>query len=205
MAEGKSVMQNTNTVRGQCWQAGKGFPGSAHHRGYGETPFRVDVMTQTTPRWLTEAEQTAWRAFLAANRLLMLELEKGHQRDGLSSSDYEVLVHLSEAPGKRLRMWELAKGTLLEKSRLSHQITRMERAGLVARESCPGDRRGQFAVLTEKGWETIQRVAPNHVDLVRAYFIDRLNPEQVQTLTEIFAPMAEDLRSRCPKAEEADL
>lgn len=162
-------------------------------------------MTQIAPRWLTEAEQTAWRAYLAASRLLTLELEKGHQRDGLSGSDYEVLVRLSEAPGHRLRMWELAKGTLLEKSRLSHQITRMERAALVTRESCPGDRRGQFAVLTEKGWETIQRVAPNHVELVRAHFIDRLTPEQVEKLTEIFAPMAEDLRSQCPKDEAADL
>lgn len=153
-------------------------------------------------RWLSGAEQRAWRSYLAANRLLALELEKGYQRHGLSSSDYEVLVHLSEAPERRLRMWELAKGTLLEKSRLSHQITRMERAGLVRRESCPGDRRGQFAVLTEHGWDTIRRVAPSHVEQVRAFFIDRLSPDQVQTLTEIFAPMAEDLRQQCPKDED---
>jgi DNA-binding MarR family transcriptional regulator len=161
-------------------------------------------MTQTTPAWLTEAEQRAWRAYLAANRLLSAALEKGHQLNGLSSSDYEVLVRLSEAPGHRLRMWELAKDTLLEKSRLSHQITRMERVGLVARESCPGDRRGQFAVLTEQGWQTMQRVAPRHVEQVRQFFIDRLTPAQVETLTEIFAPMAEDLRSQCPKDEAAD-
>jgi DNA-binding MarR family transcriptional regulator len=120
----------------------------------------------------------------------------------LSSSDYEVLVWLSEAPGQRLRMWELAKWTVLEKSRLSHQITRMERAGLVRRESCTGDRRGQFAVLTDFGWETIQRVAPSHVELVRKSIIDRLESEQVQTLTEIFAPMAEDLRQACPDDAE---
>ncbi len=160
-------------------------------------------MTALAPRWLSESEQHAWRSFIAANRLLSVELEKGHQQHGLSSSDYEVLVQLSEAPERRLRMWELAKGTLLEKSRLSHQITRMERAGLVRRESCPGDRRGQFAVLTDHGWSTIERVAPFHVEQVRAYFIDRLTPEQVQTLTEIFAPMAEDLRQQCPKDDDA--
>jgi DNA-binding MarR family transcriptional regulator len=150
-------------------------------------------------RWLSDDEQRAWRAYLAANRLLMLELEKGHQQHGLSGSDYEVLVNLSEAEGGRLRMWDLAKRTLLEKSRLSHQITRMEKAGLVRRESCEGDRRGQFAVLTDLGWQTIQRVAPEHVELVRAHLIDRLDDEQLKTLTEIFAPMADDLRQRCPK------
>jgi DNA-binding MarR family transcriptional regulator len=152
-------------------------------------------------RWLTDDEQRGWRAYLTANRLLMLELEKGHQQHGLSSSDYEVLVNLSEAPDRRLRMWDLARRTLLEKSRLSHQITRMEKAGLVRRESCEGDRRGQFAVLTEHGWETIQRVAPFHVEQVRALFIDRLDAEQLKTLTEVFAPMADDLRQRCPKDE----
>ena len=152
-------------------------------------------------RWLSDDEQRAWRAYLAANRLLMLELEKGHQQHGLSSSDYEVLVNLSEAEDGRLRMWDLAKRTLLEKSRLSHQITRMEKAGLVRRESCEGDRRGQFAVLTDLGWETIQRVAPHHVELVRAHLIDRLDEVQLKTLTEIFAPMADDLRQRCPKDE----
>jgi DNA-binding MarR family transcriptional regulator len=152
-------------------------------------------------RWLSEDEQRTWRAYLTANRLLSLELEKGFQQHGLSTSDYEVLVNLSEAPERRLRMWELAKVTLLEKSRLSHQITRMERAGLVRRESCPGDRRGQFAVLTDHGWETITQVAPAHVELVRNMFIDRLDGEQLKTLTEVFAPMADDLRLSCPKDE----
>lgn len=160
-------------------------------------------MTAPAPRWLSEAEQSAWRSYLAANRLLAVELERGHQQHGLSSSDYEVLVRLSEVPERRLRMWELAKGTLLEKSRLSHQITRMERAGLVRRESCTGDRRGQFAVLTDLGWETIEKVAPFHVEQVRSIFIDRLTPDQMQTLTEIFAPMAEDLRKQCPKDDDA--
>lgn len=92
---------------------------------------------------------------------------------------------------------------MLEKSRLSHQITRMEKAGLVRRESCPGDRRGQFAVLTDHGWETITRVAPHHVETVRRAFINRLDSEQLKVLTEVFAPMADDLRKRCPKEDAA--
>ncbi|WP_117211595.1 MarR family winged helix-turn-helix transcriptional regulator [Allorhizocola rhizosphaerae] len=154
-------------------------------------------------RWLSEDEQRAWRAYLAANRLLALELEKGFGQHGLSSSDYEVLVHLSEAPERRLRMWELAHKTLLEKSRLSHQITRMEKAGLVRRESCQGDRRGQFAVLTDHGWEKIKGAAPDHVEQVRRFFIDRMDDEQLKTLTEVFATMADDLRQRCPKDDVA--
>lgn len=154
-------------------------------------------------RWLTDDEQRAWRAYLYANRLLMLEVEKGAQKHGLSGTDYEVLVNLSEAPERRLRMWELAQNTMLEKSRLSHQITRMEKAGLVRRESCPGDRRGQFAVLTDHGWETITRVAPHHVETVRRAFINRLDSEQLKVLTEVFAPMADDLRKRCPKEDAA--
>jgi DNA-binding MarR family transcriptional regulator len=162
----------------------------------------------TEPRWLTDSEQRAWRAYLAGSRLLAHHLERELQRFGLSMSDYEIMVHLSESADRRLRMSSLAKATLLEKSRLSHPIPRIERDGLVARESCPGDRRGQFAVLTEQGWETIQRVAPFHVAEVRDRLFDLLTPEQVEALTEIFEPVGDRLRAtpQCVAAEaEADL
>jgi len=89
---------------------------------------------KSEPRWLTADEQRAWRAYLDGSRLLMYFLERGNQQNGLSSTDYEILVQLSEAPGKRMRMSQLAVSTLLEKSRLSHQITRMEKAGLIERQ-----------------------------------------------------------------------
>lgn len=153
---------------------------------------------KSEPRWLTDEEQRAWRAYLDGSRLLMYFLERGHQQHGLSSTDYEILVQLSEAPGKRMRMSQLAVSTLLEKSRLSHQITRMEKAGLIERQPCPDDRRGQFAVMTELGWETIQRVAKDHVEQVREAFIDRMTPEQVAVLGAAFEQVASGLRKPRP-------
>jgi DNA-binding MarR family transcriptional regulator len=149
-------------------------------------------------RWLTESEQRAWRAYLEGSRLLMYFLERGHQQQGLSSTDYEILVQLSEAPEHRMRMSQLAVSTLLEKSRLSHQITRMEKAGLIARQPCADDRRGQFATLTELGWKTIQRVAIDHVELVREAFIDRMTAEQVAVLGAVFEQVASGLRKPRP-------
>ncbi|GAA1618109.1 MarR family winged helix-turn-helix transcriptional regulator [Catellatospora bangladeshensis] len=162
----------------------------------------VTTTTQTTEvPWLTDQEQRAWRSFLMTSKLVTAELERGMAQHGLSGTDYSVLVCLSEAPRRRLRMSELSHTLLLEKSRLSHQITRMERAGLVRRESCPDDRRGQFAVLTDEGWETIRRVAPFHVELVRSIFIDRLTPAQLAQLAEIFEPLQSSMREQCPKDE----
>jgi DNA-binding MarR family transcriptional regulator len=162
----------------------------------------VTTATQTTEvPWLDDREQQAWRSFIHTARLVMAALERGMAENGLTSTDYGVLVSLSEAPQRRLRMSELSQTLLLEKSRLSHQVTRMERAGLVRRESCPDDRRGQFAVLTDEGWETIRRVAPHHVELVRSIFIDRLTPAQLAQLTEMFTPLQTSIRAQCPKDE----
>jgi DNA-binding MarR family transcriptional regulator len=131
--------------------------------------------TETAERvttWLTDEEQRAWRLHLDVSRLLMHQLERDLQPFGLTNNDYEILVNLSEAPEHRMRMSDLAKGTLQSKSRLSHQITRMEASGLVRRENCESDRRGLYAVLTEQGWDTMRQVAPRHVASVRAHFID---------------------------------
>ena len=133
-----------------------------------------------TGRWLTPDEQDAWRAYLATSKLLFRQLDRDLQPFGLSGNDYEILVVLSEAPEHRLRMTDLADATAQSRSRLSHQITRMEAAGLVRRETCPGDKRGLFAVLTETGMATIERVAPFHVDSVRRHFIGLLTPDQLE-------------------------
>ncbi|GAA1409639.1 MarR family winged helix-turn-helix transcriptional regulator [Catellatospora coxensis] len=162
----------------------------------------VTIATQTEEvSWLNDQEQEAWRSFIFTAKLVLAELERGMAQHDLSGTDYGVLVSLSEAPDRRLRMSELAQTMLLEKSRLSHQITRMERAGLVRRQSCPSDRRGQFAVLTDEGWETIRRVAPHHVELVRSIFIDRLTPQQLVQLTELFTPLHTSMRAQCPKED----
>jgi DNA-binding MarR family transcriptional regulator len=152
--------------------------------------------TETAIRWLSDDEQRAWRTHLDVNKLLMHQLEKDLQPFGLTNNDYEILVNLSESEDHRMRMSDLATATLQSKSRLSHQITRMENAGLVRRENCESDRRGLYAVLTEQGMETMQKVAPHHVASVRQHFIDLLPPEELEALRESLTPIADHLRHR---------
>jgi DNA-binding MarR family transcriptional regulator len=147
-----------------------------------------------TSGWLTPDEQDAWRAHLATSKLLFRQLDRDLHPFGLSINDYEILVVLSEAPEHRLRMTDLADATAQSRSRLSHQITRMEAAGLVRRDSCPGDKRGLFAVLTETGMATIERVAPYHVESVRRHFINLLTPEQLEALRAGYAMVTGHLR-----------
>jgi len=154
----------------------------------------VDAATDEDAPWLNADEQSLWRAHLEVGRLLGYAMERGLQPFGLAINDYTILVELSEAPERRMRMTDLASATLQSKSRLSHQITRMEAAGLVTRDSCPGDRRGLYAVLTDHGWDTMREVAPHHVRNVREHFIDRLEPEQITSMYAALAPIAEHLR-----------
>jgi DNA-binding MarR family transcriptional regulator len=150
--------------------------------------------------WLSDAEQCAWRTYLDASKLLMHQLEKDLQPFGLTNNDYEILVNLSEAADKRLRMSDLAAATLQSKSRLSHQITRMENAGLVRRENCESDRRGLYAVLTEQGDEMMKKVAPHHVASVRKHFIDMMSTEELLGLRAALTPITDELRGRRGKA-----
>lgn len=101
---------------------------------------------------------------------------------GLSASDYVVLVSLTERGNGRMRFLDLAKLVEWEKSRMSHQVTRMAKRGLVAREECPDDGRGAFIVATPAGYEAIEEAAPMHVEHVRRLFVDALTPNQLNTL-----------------------
>jgi DNA-binding MarR family transcriptional regulator len=148
----------------------------------------------SAPRWLSPAEQRAWRTHLALHKLLMHRLDRELQEYHLSLNDYEILVNLSEGPERRMRMSDLADATIQSRSRLSHQISRMEAKGLVTREDCRDDRRGTFAVLTDEGWETIQRVAPDHVASVREHFVDRLTDEQLEAIDAAYGPIVERLK-----------
>lgn len=133
--------------------------------------------------WLTEDEQNSWRAWLSASMLLndrlSHELQEQHR---MSIADYEILVRLSEIANRRMRMSDLADATLSSRSRLSHQIDRMERSGLVERQSCEDDRRGAYATLTELGWTTLVAAAPDHVASVRSHLVDQLSPQEFATL-----------------------
>ncbi len=150
--------------------------------------------TDGQPRWLSPDEQQAWRATVHLAQLLFRQLDRDLDAQGLNQHDYEILVELSEAPDQRLRMTELADATSQSRSRLSHQITRMESRGLVRRDECEGDKRGTFAVLTAEGMNVIERVAPDHVENVRRHFIDRLSPRQLEQIRDAFEPIVEYLR-----------
>jgi DNA-binding MarR family transcriptional regulator len=148
---------------------------------------RADGTTRAA--WLTADEQKAWRAYIRLAKMLMRQLDRDLHPFGLSVSDYEILVELSEAPGYQLRMTELADRTAQSRSRLSHQISRMTDKELVRREDCAGDRRGTFAVITPRGLTTIERVAPSHVASVRRHFIDHLSRDQLAMLSASFTPV----------------
>ena len=134
-------------------------------------------------RWLDEGEQCAWRSYLQMHGQLLARLNRRLQADsGLSLADYEVLVRLTEVPEARLRPFELQRGLQWEQSRLSHQLTRMQRRDLVSREGCTDDGRGAFIVLTEAGRRAIEAAAPGHVDAVRRLFLDGLTRDQITML-----------------------
>ncbi|WBB58804.1 MarR family transcriptional regulator [Streptomyces sp. WMMC500] len=138
-----------------------------------------------TPRWLTSEQSAAWDSFIRMQEKLIGRLSRRVQADsGMSASDYLVLVKLTEAGG-RMRFMELVKLVEWEKSRMSHQVGRMRKRGLVAREECPDDGRGAFIVATPDGYRAIEDAAPMHVDHVRRLFIDALTREELDTLTRI--------------------
>lgn len=145
-------------------------------------------------RWLDGDEQRTWRAFLATNRLLMELLDRQLQADaGIPRTYYEILVRLSEVPDGTLRMSELASSSMSSRSRLSHAVARLERAGWVRRRECPTDRRGALAELTEDGMAELEAAAPGHVEAVRTHLFDRLSPEQVGQLRQICETLAQHL------------
>jgi DNA-binding MarR family transcriptional regulator len=149
-------------------------------------------------RWLDEEEMRAWRVFLRSHADLLVRLDRELEAEhGLSLAEYEVLAFLSEAPGERLRMSELARRVLVSPSALTRRMDRLEKQGLVRRERCTDDARGAYAVLSGQGRVRIETAAPTHVRGVRAHFIDRLSRTQLSALAEALevVPAVESVRS----------
>ncbi|GIG92622.1 MarR family winged helix-turn-helix transcriptional regulator [Plantactinospora endophytica] len=145
---------------------------------------------------LDTARLACWRSYVESSQLLLNRLEDELRgASELSLADYHVLVLLSEAPRQRLRMGELASRLIFSPSRLTYQISSMERRGLVARQSCPEDRRGSEAVLTATGLLTLREAAPQHAASVRAYLMDDLDEAEVDCLTQVFSRLAERLKA----------
>ncbi|MFC0865134.1 MarR family winged helix-turn-helix transcriptional regulator [Sphaerimonospora cavernae] len=148
---------------------------------------------------LTERELHAWRTSFRMVELLRTRIEQQLQASsGLSNADYTVLALLAEAPDRRMRAYELGRVAGWEKSRMHHQLTRMERRGLVVRERCGS--RGIDAVLTAEGLAALRKAVPGHAEEVRRLFIDRLTPEELEHFADIAAKILDNLQAAQPPA-----
>lgn len=146
----------------------------------------------TTVYWLDDLEMQAWRSLLSAHSKLMSRLDAELQASqGMSVSDYGVLVQLSEAEGGHMRMSELADRLLLSPSGLTRRLDGLVRAGFVNRTRCPTDRRGAFAVLTDAGRTRLQQAAPDHVEQVRRHFVNRLTRRELESLVDALSKVAD--------------
>ncbi|TDC44599.1 MarR family transcriptional regulator [Actinomadura sp. KC345] len=140
------------------------------------------------PRWLDATQQRDWRAYVDGSVRLTEIMDRDLKtKHGLSVSEYEILVRLSEAPERRLRMAELAENASQSRSRLSHTCSRLESKSLVKRDSCANDKRGVFAILTDEGYAVLERAARDHVETVRTYFIDVVEPDDLEAVGRAFA------------------
>ncbi|BCJ41648.1 MarR family transcriptional regulator [Actinoplanes ianthinogenes] len=137
---------------------------------------------------LSESQLQHWRTFVESSWALHTTLEDElRAATGLSMNDYHVLVALAEAPGRRIRMGELASRLVLSPSRVTYQISSMVKRGLVEKQSCPDDKRGFEAVLTEQGLTALREAAPAHLETVRRSFIDHLDDEELAIVGRVFA------------------
>ncbi len=152
--------------------------------------------TLAAPKWLSKREMRGWRAFAEINHHLMTALEADLAPHGITFGDYEVLVNLSEATDQRLRMCDLAEQLGLSPSGLTRRLDGLVRAGSVARQPSPADKRVTLATLTDSGLELMRAAADDHVASVRRHLIDRLSAAQIAALGDIFTVVGEGLGRR---------
>jgi DNA-binding MarR family transcriptional regulator len=159
-------------------------------------------MNDPGPRWLNTDEQHTWRESIQAWQWLLAAVDVQLQRDsGMPLAYYEILVRLSEAPDRSLRMTQLAEASSSSKSRVSHAVARLEERGWVRRMDCPTDRRGQIAMLTDQGFDALAKAAPGHVEQVRRVLFDALSAEQIRQLDGISAAILAQAASTPTDAE----
>src|SRR5690625_4331186 len=155
--------------------------------------------TQEAPaetRWLTLEQQQYWRAFLTGSAIVTAALSAQLEADsGMSLSEYEILVRLSESEDHTLRMSQLADGLVHSRSRLTHTVRRMEQRGLVERRACEDDGRAVTAHIPPLGYETLVPAAPGHVSAVRRHLVDALTEEQFRALGEAMTAVTEHFHS----------
>jgi len=142
--------------------------------------------TSSSPQWLDQEQQRIWRAYLLGSARLSEKLDADLRQFGIDLAEYEILVCIEEVPDQRLRMSELADAVHQSRSRLTHTIARMEKTGLVRRTTCPTDRRGVWAEVTEAGLELLRTAAPSHVAAVRRNFVEAIGAEDYAALGRAF-------------------
>lgn len=144
--------------------------------------------------WLDQQQQRSWRAFLVGTTLLMDRLDRElREQHRISLPEYEILVRLAEADGHRLRMAMLADSVSHSRSRVTHTVSRMETAGLVARDACLSDGRGVEAVLTEQGRAALENAAPTHVAGVRQFLVDLVDEDDFEAVGRVFDAVTDRL------------
>jgi len=151
---------------------------------------------ETGTRWLNAEQQVAWRAYLLGTARLMAKLDDDLRQFGIGINDYEILVRLSEAPDRRLRMADLADRLHQSRSRLTHTVGRLEAAELVRRTSCTSDKRGVWAELTDAGFALLEQAAPTHVEGVRENLVDLASHEDFTAIGRVFDTVSEHIGQR---------
>lgn len=142
--------------------------------------------TEHMTSWLSEREQEVWRKFLAVSLRFPEELsQRLEDRSGLALTDYEILVLLSEADDRRLRMSEVAEGAIVSRSRLTYRVDKLVERGFISREPCADDGRGLWAILTDEGFAVLEGAAPGHVADVRELMLDHLSEDDLDQMNEI--------------------
>jgi DNA-binding MarR family transcriptional regulator len=156
-------------------------------------------------RWLSEDEQEIWRAYMTANVEFSAFVDRQLRREsGMPMAYYEILVRLSEAPGRCRRMSELAEASQSSRSRLSHAVSALEKQGWVVRSPADGDRRGWVATLTDAGFAALAAAAPGHVTAVREHLFDVLTREQLEALRDIGRAISAGLKTECDEARSEE-
>jgi DNA-binding MarR family transcriptional regulator len=157
----------------------------------------------TDSPWLSDDQQAVWRSWLALSARLPAALHRQLEESGLSLPDFDVLVQLSETPGGRLRVNDLARALTWERSRASHHLTRMQKRGLVTREECADDGRGAFIVLTPEGRTAIEGAAPAHARTVKDLVFDEVTPEELEAVGRFVGKVLHRLESQVSAGQTA--
>jgi DNA-binding MarR family transcriptional regulator len=153
-------------------------------------------------RWLDPDQQASWRAFAVGVTLLLDRLDADLQRAfGLSLTEYEILVRLSERPQRSMRMAQLADALAHSRSRVTHTVARMQKAGLVERTASAEDGRGIVCTLTDRGYELLVEAAPVHVQGVRDYLVDLATADDFAALGRVMNAVADELVACHPEAD----